>query len=223
MLKKRIQPDVTDQLRKATPEEYLQFFGENYFEGRRNEDVVGYDDYAYCHRILCGWSEILEEYVQPTSLLDVGAAYGFVVEYFRNRGRRADGVEPSEFARGKAAVDLFDGHLPHGLPKLDRTYDVVSCTEVMEHMHPDSVADAFHALIQYGERLVVCLIEMGEWDEYHKDPSHIHLRPREWWLDEVKQLAGVQLDEELNQKLDAHPMSQGMGWSGRFVVLRLAG
>lgn len=220
MLRKRIRPELTDELREVGPQAYLDFFDDGYFEGASAGRVVGYHDYADCRPILRVWSEMLEKLVRPSSILDVGAAYGFVVEYFRERGLRADGVEPSDFARARAGVSLMEGHLPDRLPEVATPYDVVTCTEVIEHVSPECATDAFRALIRRAERCVVCLIEMGPWDAYHEDPSHIHLRPREWWMERVAELDGAELDPELVEALDAHPMSRRMRWKGRFVVLR---
>ena len=68
---------------------------------------------------------------------------------------------------------------------------------------------------------MVCLVEMGDWDQYHEDPSHIHLRPRDWWLEEARQVEGAAVDEAMIRKLDDHAASESMGWKDRFLVLRV--
>lgn len=215
---KRPIPELTDELRTASAAEYLAFFDERYFEGEGFGRVVGYEDYARCRWILDTWAEMVEARFRPASVLDVGAAYGFVVEYFRRLGRKAEGVEPSSFARKRSAVPLRSGHLPDGLPRLPRRYEVVLCTEVLEHMRPHRVRASLEALVRRARRFVVCLVQMGAWDEYHEDPSHIHLRPREWWMERATGLQGVSLATDAMERLDAHPMSRRIGWSGRFLV-----
>lgn len=71
-----------------------------------------------------------------SSLLDIGAGTGLLVDAARTRGIDAEGVEPSHWAVTRAAangVRLHEGTYPH--PALvGRRFDAVTAIDVIEHL-----------------------------------------------------------------------------------------
>jgi SAM-dependent methyltransferase len=95
--------------------------------------------------------EVLERLCAPGDLLDIGAHSGFFMNVARSRGWRVTGVEPSpvsaELAREQFGLDVRTGFLADvDLP--DESFDVVTLTDVLEHVAApkELLADVARAL-----------------------------------------------------------------------------
>jgi len=98
--------------------------------------------------------------------LDIGCAAGYFVEYLRDRGWNAEGVELSEAAASFGIEQL-------GLPILvddfltcnelpEGAYDFVTLWASIEHMHsPRAVLERSHALLKPGGRMVLTTCRFG--------------------------------------------------------------
>lgn len=84
--------------------------------------------------------------------IDIGCATGFVVEVLRELGIEAEGCDVSRFAVENASpgarghVQLAD--LMTGLPWPDRTFDLVSVLETLEHLPSDQVGQAIAEVVR---------------------------------------------------------------------------
>jgi 2-polyprenyl-3-methyl-5-hydroxy-6-metoxy-1,4-benzoquinol methylase len=206
------------------PEHLKLYHDSGYFVGTGRQS--GYSDYAKCRGVLDQWCEMLRYTVGPIdSVLDVAAAYGFVVENFRRRGVPAWGVEPSDFARSQANPAISQWLLAGALPELPDTltdlaplggFDVVTCTECLEHVPEELVPASLQALAQHTARVCVSLT-MLECPEAHHDEGHICLKDRAWW-EAHWDATGLVADRETEEMLNTHPYSKFMNWSGRLFV-----
>jgi SAM-dependent methyltransferase len=130
------------------------YVGSYFGEGRDTSgDRQGRSGYARYDRIasnadIAGW--LLWRNFQVSNALDVGCATGYLVEVLRERGIDAEGCDVSQFAVDHAApgaaghirvVNLFGG-----LPWEDRTFELVTALEILEHLPPERVATAIREL-----------------------------------------------------------------------------
>lgn len=198
--------------------EHLRLYDETYFSG--NRAVSGYDEYANCLGVMRAWSLMVWNIFRPTSLLDVGAAYGYVPQFMQERGIPAIGVDPSPYALSRKVIpEVYPGALPDFvLPDPAATYDVVTCTECLEHLPPDLVPASLAKLTQHTAGTLVCLI-MLDGPGADGDPGHICLRSAAWWNEQFDQ-TGLRRDQQSEDWLNTEPYCQHMKWSGRFFVRR---
>jgi 2-polyprenyl-3-methyl-5-hydroxy-6-metoxy-1,4-benzoquinol methylase len=131
-----------------------------------------------------GWLEFFAdvadqviERLHPTSVLDAGCAWGFLVEALRKRGVDAWGVDVSEYAI--AHVDdsvkefCWQGSL---VEPLLRPYDLVTCIEVIEHMPSDESDTAIANLCAASDRVLLSSTPGDYWE-----PTHLNVQPPENW------------------------------------------
>lgn len=190
----------------------------------------GYTDYAGCEGILRKWAQMAVDYAAQSnppimrSWLDVGAAYGFVVREAYDMGLEAVGVEPSRFALSKAhaGLDMRHGSLPDLPLTRGEQFDMVTCTEVLEHvpeaLTPASLAALANALAPAGRMVLLIMLEGPGADG---DPGHINLHSRAWW-DAALADAGLIACADATAALNADDFSVQMYWAGRLWVLQKA-
>lgn len=205
------------------PEHLKLYHNPDYFTG--GGTISGYDDYARCKGVLEHWSHMLGYHFNPTSVVDAGAAYGFVVDWFRERGVPAWGVEPSPVALShvpeRIANYVFEGALPGPWPELPKA-DLVTCTEVLEHVPEALVPEALQVLADQSSQWLVCLV-MLEGPGADGDEGHITLKSRAWWEAQFDALPGFDRAPELEEALNTDPYSVRMYWATRFFVRRRHG
>ena len=115
-------------------------YGDEYFYG----GAAGYPDYLAEGRLIREhgqrYGKLLSKYMQPGTLLDVGAAAGFVLSGFLDHHWQGDGIEPNAqmaaFGREQLGINVQAGTLETLREVLgDRTYDLVSMIQVLPHFY----------------------------------------------------------------------------------------
>jgi 2-polyprenyl-3-methyl-5-hydroxy-6-metoxy-1,4-benzoquinol methylase len=103
-------------------------------------------------------------------LLEVGCAYGFLLDHLRSKGWQTRGIEVSplsaEAARRDLGLDVFTGKLEE-CPWDDSAFDVILMLDVLEHLHRpfDTLARASRLLAPGGVLVVQCPWELSHWEE----------------------------------------------------------
>lgn len=84
--------------------------------------------------------------LKPESILDVGAGEGFILEMFRKNhiGKKLEGIEYMDEALAFAKklhphVKIKKGNI-YELPYKDNSFDIIICTEVLEHLEEPAKA-----------------------------------------------------------------------------------
>lgn len=187
-----------------------------YFAGDRAKSA--YDDYALCRGIVRDMAALIDQALRPTSVFDAGAAYGFAVEWWRDRGAMASGCDLSSFAVGQSGGRLYRHDLLHPVPEPDGLWDVVTCTECMEHIVEDHVDHVVRELVRVAGRAAVLLVALGDGRPDPGDVSHVTMRPRAWWDARLADLGLARL-EAPERQLNEADLSRRMHWDGRWFVI----
>ncbi len=112
-------------------------YGDDYFVGGK----AGYPDYVRDASLLTKrgiyYGKVLQKYMPPGSILDIGAAAGFILKGFTQCGWQGIGVEPnarmSAFATNEVGVDVRHGTIED--LEIDRQFDLVSMIQVLPHFY----------------------------------------------------------------------------------------
>lgn len=104
-------------------------------------------------------------------LLEIGCAYGFLLDYLSRRGWEVQGVEisplSSEYARNELGLDVQTGSIESADLK-EHSYDVILLLDVLEHLHrPYDILGRIRELLSPEGILVVqCPWELYHWEEF---------------------------------------------------------
>ena len=172
-------------------------YSDRYFQG----GGAGYPDYVSEAAILLAhsrrYARILRRYMKPETVLDVGAAAGFILQGLVESGWSGKGIEPNasmaEYGRKHLGLDIDVGTLEE-FNSCDR-YQLISMIQVVAHF--TDLRAAFAAAAKMTEPMGFWLIEtwnrescmariLGKhWHEY-SPPSVLH-----WFSpDDLQRLAG---------------------------------
>ena len=166
-------------------------FDEAYFTSASNY-AGKYDAYNPPHKIVGYLREIRHLRPQGT-LLDVGCAFGRLLRSAREY-YTCEGVDISAYALGRARqkapdIPLYHSSIQEFQP--GRTYDVVTCFDVLEHVPDlDQALVRLRSLIAPGGILAMAVPVYDSplgwlFGLIDRDPTHVHRFTREDWLRRV--------------------------------------
>jgi SAM-dependent methyltransferase len=111
---------------------------------------LGYDQYTRASSNADVAAYLLWRTFPAAQVLEVGCAFGFVVEALRELGVDAEGVDVSQYALDHAAPGAR-GHVQYAnlryrLPFRDGAFELVAALETLEHLPPEAVPHALTEL-----------------------------------------------------------------------------
>ncbi len=117
------------------------------------------------------------KFLKPKNLLDVGCGTGLIVSNLREKGIEALGVDVSRTAIFKVPTKFRKYCFLGDVRKLkfkDKSFDVVSCIDVLEHITKDDLKKAIYECGRVAKRAVYFDITSLE-DIFfiHFDPTHV--------------------------------------------------
>ncbi len=161
-------------------------YGADYFFGKTS----GYPEtgYAAAHPDWRPWLDLIQQLIPSGSLVDLGCAYGYLVQEARARGFRSVGLDISSFAlqqEPELRPFLVRAHLSR-LPLASECADVVCLFDVLEHLeHPlQALDEALRILSPEG------LLVGATPDPIHfprTEETHLHERPPSYWVEGLRE------------------------------------
>jgi 2-polyprenyl-3-methyl-5-hydroxy-6-metoxy-1,4-benzoquinol methylase len=114
----------------------------------------------------------------PTSVLDVGCGTGKSLDWFLAQGIDSVGLEGSSMAIAHALnpLRIQKTDLNHSF-SLGRTFDLVWCFEVAEHIHPDFTETFVSSLIRHSDTILLSAAHPGQ-----GGVGHFNEQPRSYWI-----------------------------------------
>ncbi|MGB4595475.1 MAG: class I SAM-dependent methyltransferase [Anaerolineaceae bacterium] len=118
--------------------------------------------------------------LNPKSVLDAGCAWGILVETLRDREVEAWGIDISSYAISQV-VEKVKPYCWVGSISIDfnRSYDLIVCIEVLEHMEKIDAACAVKNLCEHADRI---LFSSSPHD--YSEATHFNVQPMETWARE---------------------------------------
>ncbi len=120
--------------------------------------------------------------IRPSTVLDVGCAFGMLVAALNRHEIDAKGFDFSEYAieRAVKAHPELDGRVWRGsaLEPIEGRYDLITCIEVIEHLDE---ADGRTAIENMTAATDTILLSSAPTD--FVEPTHLNVRPTEYWSD----------------------------------------
>lgn len=125
------------------------------------------------------------EIIQPSSVIDVGCGTGMFLATFREHGiEDVQGIDGAYVPRDLLVIPR-EKFMPLDLNQPlthDRTYDLVVCLEVAEHLSPQSAADFIASLTRLGSTILFSAAI-----PYQGGTGHLNEQWPEYWADLFKQ------------------------------------
>jgi SAM-dependent methyltransferase len=132
----------------------------------------------------------------PASILDVGCGTGKSLDWFLSQGIDVLGMEGSEIAIQHARnPDRIRHTNLNEAVDLQRTFDLVWCFEVAEHIHPDFTDTFVQTLTHHSTNLVMSAAHLGQ-----GGIGHFNEQPREYWIAKLNE-HGYQHDDAARDRL----------------------
>lgn len=118
------------------------------------------------------------------SMLDVGCGRGQALDIAKKHGFvSVHGVEVV-LAGTRGDITLIDG--AHCLPFEDGAYQLVICTDVLEHILEEDVQPVLREMFRVASKAIHLTISHRADKADELGHKHVTLHPREWWVKEIE-------------------------------------
>lgn len=191
------------------------FYDEAYFTTGEKSNYAPYGKGEWTDWL----ADMVIEKLSPRDVLDVGCATGVLAKAIRDRGIRARGFDISGWAVDHAVIDeVWQGSAADPAAYRNQHVDLITSTELPEHLVEDEARAFLHNASQHGQRLLLLgVFGVDESEHAVGDHSHIGVRPIEWWVEEARVLGWI-LDAATSAAFNEDDRSTKMQWNGRFLV-----
>ncbi len=174
-------------MEKQRASDLRKLYDRDYYFGRTS----GYSEkgYAEDHPDWEAWLELIEHFQPGRRLLDLGCAYGYLVEAAADRGFQAVGLDISDFALRQLpqlAGRLIQSEM-QSLPFASDSFDVIALFDVVEHLnHPGSLLVESRRLLKPNGLLLLTTPDPLFFDRH--EATHVFERPPSFWIDRLHRI-----------------------------------
>ncbi len=125
------------------------------------------------------------------SVLDVGCGPGWSVIDFLRRGKEAQGIEPCKYLftqelRVPAGLGIVKEAQIISIPYPVDSFDLVFCTDVLEHVQEKDIKKAISELIRVSKKYVFCTSCVTEANMFPALKLHQTVKPVSWWKEQFE-------------------------------------
>ena len=167
-----------------------ELYGEGYFHGTNSGFAK--EGYAEIHATWRHWMPwIRDELGEGARWLDLGCAFGFLIEEARGAGFRAFGLDASQYALSQvrrhapsvAGTAVLGNALQ--LPFANQSFDVVTAFDLVEHVPtPESLLVEAARILRPGGLLIAATPDPLVFDR--EEPTHVAEHVPSWWVRELE-------------------------------------
>lgn len=150
-------------------------YTKDYFENHGGSNYGEYIDWPF-FKERAEW--IVKTY-KPKSVLEIGAAKGFMLKHLKDLGVKVSGYDISEYASGESGGLVKSWDVTKGVMDFTQ-YDLVVSFDFLEHIEDNDLAILLVSLKT--ARNQFHMITTDEYD-FHGDSTHCSMYPKQWWLD----------------------------------------
>ncbi|MFD7524824.1 class I SAM-dependent methyltransferase [Paenibacillus chitinolyticus] len=150
-------------------------YDEKYYSGNSN-----YQAYEYDTRFI-QWAYDIKKYLNPSNVLEIGCAKGFLMRALRLVGVQSKGIDLSEYAILNAdslvksdAIVASATEIPFQV-----TFDLVIAFDILEHIPEPEVFTAIDEICRLGKSVFLKMPHF--YDPWDMDKTHVTLYPKSWW------------------------------------------
>jgi len=189
-------------VKKKTPRYYIRRIQEYFFFRNKRllfdlnlDSATAYSEDDYKKRDRAPYYEYAKclEDVFPkfSEIMDIGCANSYLLEYFHNKDVKVAGIEGVDcaFKYMPACIknDVMKASLSAPLTSNGRTYDIVNCTEIGEHI-PYKYEEIFLENTVKFVRKFLILSWANTWEGWHgmDEQSHVNPRPKRYVIKKLK-------------------------------------
>jgi SAM-dependent methyltransferase len=155
--------------------------------------------------------DIILNYYQPRSIVDIGCGAGIYLNEFSRRGiQDLLGVDGSpaakeEFLLNKdmlAIFDLADEYM------ISKKYDLCLCLEVAEHLEEDAANTLLKTLTKASDNIIFSAAIPGQGP---RSIGHINEQPHEYWIEKFKR-SGFVYSQSQTEKMREEMKAANVVW-----------
>lgn len=162
-------------------------FDRDYYEDGIRKRISGYENFHYINtRSFSEAIEIVKRF-EFNSVIDFGAAKGFLVHALRQLGKEAYGEDISDYALSNCMEDVK----PYMSKPCDKKTDFLIGKDVLEHIPVDEISETLQFLKKKADQFLF-VIPLGDKDtfrirEYEVDITHVTKKDEDWWIDRFRE------------------------------------